>query len=141
MFEVAPEVHPMRRCVNCDYALEYLSVNRCPECGREFDFTRPETYSPTSIHPTSGTWACLALAVMTWLIAPISALLAGGAGFVVGWISSNLIAFSVLYAYLVDSKVARGKRRSIMRVAIWLAAGYMAAELLALISLMVLDRI
>ena len=33
-------------CIHCDYLLKNLTVNRCPECGRVFDPTNPETYRP-----------------------------------------------------------------------------------------------
>ena len=37
-------------CKSCEYPLEYLTVNRCPECGREFDPDNPWTYGP-EVHP------------------------------------------------------------------------------------------
>lgn len=31
-------------CLGCLYSLEALSVDRCPECGREFDLSNPKTF-------------------------------------------------------------------------------------------------
>jgi hypothetical protein len=32
-------------CRGCDYSLQFLETNRCPECGREFDPAKPRTMS------------------------------------------------------------------------------------------------
>jgi hypothetical protein len=33
------------RCLGCQYDLANLSEHRCPECGREFDPTNPDTFA------------------------------------------------------------------------------------------------
>lgn len=33
-------------CLDCDYALNHLTSNRCPECGRLFDPNDPTTFRP-----------------------------------------------------------------------------------------------
>lgn len=33
-----------KRCLDCHYALDYLTTDRCPECGREFDHLNPATW-------------------------------------------------------------------------------------------------
>lgn len=33
-----------KRCLDCHYALDYLTANRCPECGRQFDELDPATW-------------------------------------------------------------------------------------------------
>lgn len=40
---VAESLEP-KRCITCDYSLHGLSESRCPECGRGFDPSDPETY-------------------------------------------------------------------------------------------------
>ncbi len=35
---------PPRRCLECGYIVEGLSINRCPECGTGFDPTDPTTF-------------------------------------------------------------------------------------------------
>lgn len=34
-----------RRCLDCDYILDGLHAQRCPECGREFDFNDEKTFT------------------------------------------------------------------------------------------------
>ena len=36
----------MKRCRDCEYVLDRLPSNRCPECGRRFDPDDPGTYGP-----------------------------------------------------------------------------------------------
>ena len=36
---------PTRHCLGCDYALDGLSEERCPECGRTFDHQDPRTFA------------------------------------------------------------------------------------------------
>lgn len=33
-----------KRCLDCHYALDFLTENRCPECGREFNNLDPATW-------------------------------------------------------------------------------------------------
>jgi len=40
-----------KRCLDCHYALDYLTGNRCPECGREFDELDPATWWDIGIDP------------------------------------------------------------------------------------------
>src|SRR5262245_55046345 len=35
-------------CLHCGYSLEGLLESRCPECGRPFDLSRPETFWQTT---------------------------------------------------------------------------------------------
>lgn len=41
-----PSAAPRRYCKACSYELEGLTTASCPECGRAFDPTDPETYLP-----------------------------------------------------------------------------------------------
>ncbi len=36
---------PKRYCLGCSYPLDWLSENRCPECGRPFQPENPETFA------------------------------------------------------------------------------------------------
>lgn len=38
-----------RSCIGCGYALDGLTVNRCPECGREFDPKESWTYAAAGL--------------------------------------------------------------------------------------------
>ena len=38
-------------CLDCDYPLDFLDVNRCPECGREFDLQDPTTFRVRLLNP------------------------------------------------------------------------------------------
>jgi hypothetical protein len=40
---VKPQEKPLGYCLDCDYSLQGLTTNRCPECGREFDPADPRT--------------------------------------------------------------------------------------------------
>lgn len=40
-----PSRPPIPRCIDCDYRLEGLVENRCPECGRTFDPTDAATFT------------------------------------------------------------------------------------------------
>ena len=33
------------RCLRCGYVLENLPTNTCPECGQDFDFNDPDSYT------------------------------------------------------------------------------------------------
>lgn len=40
-----PNIKLPRRCLDCDYILDNLTVPRCPECGRAFDPFKSETFN------------------------------------------------------------------------------------------------
>ena len=40
-----------KRCLDCHYALDYLTTDRCPECGRQFDHLNPATWWDIGIDP------------------------------------------------------------------------------------------
>jgi hypothetical protein len=49
------------RCKACRYSLKNLTEHRCPECGREFDPSDPNTFDPAGFAPqTSHVWALTA---------------------------------------------------------------------------------
>ncbi|QDU32005.1 hypothetical protein KS4_00330 [Poriferisphaera corsica] len=37
-------LQPPANCITCDYNLAYLTTTSCPECGRPFDPSDPQTY-------------------------------------------------------------------------------------------------
>jgi hypothetical protein len=41
--EAAEEAGPLGLCLDCNYPLQGLPTPRCPECGREFDPSNPQT--------------------------------------------------------------------------------------------------
>jgi hypothetical protein len=45
-------------CLGCQYSLRGLTVNRCPECGREFDPNDPKTMwmGPSQTHGVRSNW-------------------------------------------------------------------------------------
>lgn len=56
---------PKKFCLSCGYALEYLSADRCPECGRDFDPSIAATYGG---HSRRAPVAKLIVAYMTPLV-------------------------------------------------------------------------
>ena len=36
-------------CIDCDYDLQHLDTNRCPECGRPFDKEDEKTFRPVPL--------------------------------------------------------------------------------------------
>jgi len=73
--------HPTRYCRQCQYVLDGLTENRCPECGTTFEPGDPSTYWRTPQGPrslvdrTAAAWrdclasaACLAAMLVLWLL-------------------------------------------------------------------------
>jgi hypothetical protein len=60
------------RCKNCHYALEGLTVHRCPECGRVFDPCDHKTFDdsePLSLEDGTG---LVILAIMVVAVVVVS---------------------------------------------------------------------
>ncbi len=55
MTETATE-KPIGLCLDCDYPLQHLQTNRCPECGREFDPADPKSMNMGRKIGTTAWW-------------------------------------------------------------------------------------
>src|SRR5271169_6952819 len=65
-------------CKHCDYCLHALTVNRCPECGHDFDPADPKTFRtrPLRLWPRR---------LLVWGGIPLLVLAVGYAG-LLGWL-------------------------------------------------------
>lgn len=73
------------KCEHCGYDLRQLDSDRCPECGRGFERTTPETAPPTPIE--SREWSATA---RIFLVGPLLVALLAALGFILfigyaGW--------------------------------------------------------
>ncbi len=65
-------------CLGCEYVLDGLPEQRCPECGRTFDLARPETY---------GCITSTVVGLRRLIAAVASAILVAGAYGALHWVS------------------------------------------------------
>lgn len=92
------------RCIYCDYRLDYLVTNSCPECGRPFDPGNPETFQAGS-YDRRGAKRALLLAITLWAAALIVGMILFANGvaevpFLTGGVPS-LLALGALFLYFV----------------------------------------
>ena len=123
-------------CIDCEYSLVGLTVDRCPECGRDFDPALPGTYFSASRPKIGFEWRVptpsrrmLILLAVGWILA--ADYLTGGLGFldvpplpliavlVYMWLVVGL-AWIILFLgdRLVDSVETRSRRGS-LRLEAW----------------------
>lgn len=78
-----------RRCLHCDYVLEGLKDNQCPECGQSFDPHDPDTYASRIGERTLRWSVWTGRFILAWMLivgvpAATAAVLA-----IVGWITGH----------------------------------------------------
>ncbi len=74
------------RCLSCKYDLKHLTVNRCPECGREFDPADARTFDPSTMSPATR----LAIRI-TIIVVLFIGLLAGIAAIIIYYLFSSAL--------------------------------------------------
>lgn len=66
----AAEGSAPRRCLDCGYIIDHLPEPRCPECGKDFDPNKPETYWIRPTNAKTNGINCVLKGTLAFLAAP-----------------------------------------------------------------------